>query len=162
MKTGMITMLILMAFSASSSEITLKVESKNGAPVLEKATAVYLTTNNSFFCTKLSTTDGSFERVPKVSEETVLPVRSVLTLQDDKNDRCQTKLKGLSLKFKHPMLSVYQSQVQVVDTNESQGDRPQKLVFKKIKAPYGDFLATSGEVKIGPDNAATVEVVIAE
>jgi hypothetical protein len=81
------------------------------------------------------------------------------------NNSCRSELKGLSVKVIHPKIDSAQGSLEINATNANQDQNIQKLVYKKITSPYGDFYAIGGgndHILVGPNGIANAEISIEE
>lgn len=171
MKHGLLIPLFVLALSSCSHQtITRTVASTNQPDVVLNvkttegmtlsATATYLSSSSSFFCTHFG---EGFERVPKSFDKNIQIIKngnsSKIVVAENLNDSCQSELKGLNIKVSHPNINEENA---VLGFADSQQNLPlQRIVYVKYASPYGDFYApqkNQRDILVGPSGVADVEI----
>jgi hypothetical protein len=139
---------------------------KTAADMKLSSVGVYASTSTALFCTRFG---EGFERVPKVLEQNQ-EIKNAgnfnqINVVEILNNSCRSELKGLSVKVIHPKIDSAQGSLEINATNANQDQNIQKLVYKKITSPYGDFYAIGGgndHILVGPNGIANAEISIEE
>ena len=161
----LIFVLAVTSISAFASDIRINIKNSGPDYKILKATAVYQTTKDSFFCKKTSWVDGALQRNPILSEDSIMPQlagnQASFTIVVEKKDKCLNKLVGLSIEISHPKL-FSNSRIQFMDVNEPTGNLDQKVEHKVYTSPVTgkEQMTQSKSLLLGTDNEVNAEVVI--